>query len=256
MKVADIHQMLLVLGRVENDEQAKNYELPSSVDKINHQFAHGLTPPMHYVRKRRFRKRVSHRTIEAVEEEVERLLAADEDARKNGGLSEYQMLDPNARDDSEDREQSDEADAYGEEVQDSIEADAYGEEDDEMARLMAEEFEKDPHALPGMLLSGDGDIHASPDTLHPTETPASAMSPSDDSSDAESEIEIDDDERELQQERAQQREEIDDIKNEIASVDKQLQGQQNLLLRTRLTEKKQKLNRDLQLKLANLGEEE
>ncbi|KAG9318847.1 hypothetical protein JVU11DRAFT_951 [Chiua virens] len=38
---------------------------------------HGTTPPLHHVRKRRFRKRVNKRTIESVEEEVERLLAAD-----------------------------------------------------------------------------------------------------------------------------------------------------------------------------------
>jgi transcription initiation factor TFIID subunit 7 len=39
---------------------------------------HGITPPLHHVRKRRFRKRVNRRTIESVEQEVERLLEEDE----------------------------------------------------------------------------------------------------------------------------------------------------------------------------------
>lgn len=38
---------------------------------------HGITPPLHHARKRRFRKRVNRRTIETVEQEVERLLEED-----------------------------------------------------------------------------------------------------------------------------------------------------------------------------------
>jgi transcription initiation factor TFIID subunit 7 len=77
-KVADIHQMLLVLGRVQGEEEAKNMELPKEVDPKTFQYAHGLTPPMHNARKHRFRKRVHHRQMENAEEEVERLLREDE----------------------------------------------------------------------------------------------------------------------------------------------------------------------------------
>lgn len=38
---------------------------------------HGITPPLHHVRKRRFRKRLNKRTIETVERAVERLLEED-----------------------------------------------------------------------------------------------------------------------------------------------------------------------------------
>ena len=81
-KVADICQMLLVLGRVNSEDEALNYPLPRDVDASTFQYAHGLTPPMRRVRKRRFRNRISNRTIEAVELEVARLLRQDEDAIK------------------------------------------------------------------------------------------------------------------------------------------------------------------------------
>ena len=84
-KVADVHQMLLVLGRVENEDEVKNYPLPREVDKEMMTYAHGLTPPMHYVRKRRFRKRVNYRQMENVEEEVDRLLREDDEWARHAG---------------------------------------------------------------------------------------------------------------------------------------------------------------------------
>ncbi|KAF5357901.1 hypothetical protein D9756_001417 [Leucocoprinus leucothites] len=74
-KVADICQMLVVEGKIESDEKVgtqKNFNIDEFI------WPHGITPPLHHVRKRRFRKRVNRRTIESVEEQVERLL--DEDA--------------------------------------------------------------------------------------------------------------------------------------------------------------------------------
>ena len=59
-KVADICQMMLVLGPTQSDETAKTHPLPKEVDRETWAYAHGLTPPMHYVRKRRFRKPVSY----------------------------------------------------------------------------------------------------------------------------------------------------------------------------------------------------
>ncbi|EDN04639.1 transcription initiation factor tfiid 55 kd subunit [Histoplasma capsulatum] len=76
-KSADICQMLLVLGRVNSDDEARTYPLPRDVDESTFQYAHGITPPLRWVRKRRFRKRISNRTIEAVELEVARLLKED-----------------------------------------------------------------------------------------------------------------------------------------------------------------------------------
>lgn len=84
-KVADIAQMLLVLGRCETEEQAKMMPLPREVNKDTYQYAHGLTPPMHWVRKRRFRKRLNYNEVLNVEEEVNRLLQADKEWEERGG---------------------------------------------------------------------------------------------------------------------------------------------------------------------------
>lgn len=84
-KVADIAQMLLVLGRCETEEQAKTMPLPREINKDSYQYAHGLTPPMHWVRKRRFRKRLNYNEAMNVEEEVKRLLEADRECEQNGG---------------------------------------------------------------------------------------------------------------------------------------------------------------------------
>jgi len=97
-KVADIHQMLLVLGPIHNDEEAKSIPIPREVDKNTMQYPHGITPPMHYVRKRRFRKRANYKQMENVEEEVERLLREDDEWEKNNpgaiiSMKEYTRAD-------------------------------------------------------------------------------------------------------------------------------------------------------------------
>ncbi|EEQ85377.2 hypothetical protein RJZ56_001835 [Blastomyces dermatitidis] len=89
-KSADICQMLLVLGRVNSEEEARTYPLPKDVDESTFQYAHGITPPLRWVRKRRFRKRISNRTIEAVELEVARLLKEDKAAESP---PEFEILD-------------------------------------------------------------------------------------------------------------------------------------------------------------------
>jgi transcription initiation factor TFIID subunit 7 len=66
--------MLLVENRIPN-EDALGHSKSFNIDDFI--WPHGLTPPLRHVRKRRFRKRASRRTIESVEEEVERLLEQD-----------------------------------------------------------------------------------------------------------------------------------------------------------------------------------
>jgi len=82
MKSTDICQMLLVLGRCASDDEARNYPLPPDVDPKTYQYAHGLTAPMKWVRKRRFArtKRAKVDDIEAVERRVTALLEADKAA--------------------------------------------------------------------------------------------------------------------------------------------------------------------------------
>lgn len=68
--------MLVVEDRV-NEESQINASALNIDDFI---WPHGITPPLKHVRKRRFRKRVSRRAIEVVEEQVEELLGKDEEA--------------------------------------------------------------------------------------------------------------------------------------------------------------------------------
>lgn len=87
----DSTQMLVVGNRIQEEEQVTHNRIVNVDEFI---WPHGITPPLHHARKRRFRKRVNRRvglpcmslcfapsnarqTIESVEEEVERLLAAD-----------------------------------------------------------------------------------------------------------------------------------------------------------------------------------
>ncbi|KAL1916385.1 uncharacterized protein VTP21DRAFT_5576 [Calcarisporiella thermophila] len=79
-KTADICQMLIV---DEPQTSESIHQIQST--KINHDdyiWPHGITPPLKHVRKRRFRKRLSKRVIEDVEQEVERLLRLDGEAEE------------------------------------------------------------------------------------------------------------------------------------------------------------------------------
>ncbi|CAH7675003.1 TAFII55 protein conserved region-domain-containing protein [Phakopsora pachyrhizi] len=73
-KVADICQMVLVDDTPISDESTVTQGNFNIEDFI---YPHGITPPLHHVRKRRFRKRLNKRTIETVERAVERLLEED-----------------------------------------------------------------------------------------------------------------------------------------------------------------------------------
>ena len=66
--------MLLVEQKISTEEVVSNQKSFNIDDFI---WPHGVTPPLHHVRKRRFRRRVNRRTIESVEQEVERLLEQD-----------------------------------------------------------------------------------------------------------------------------------------------------------------------------------
>ena len=70
--------MLVVENRVHSEQ-----EIPISRNKpSDFIWPHGITPPLRNVRKRRFRRALSHRTIETVENEVNRLLKLDAQAEK------------------------------------------------------------------------------------------------------------------------------------------------------------------------------
>ncbi|KAF2739223.1 hypothetical protein EJ04DRAFT_355490 [Polyplosphaeria fusca] len=160
VKTADVCQMLLVLGKVNDEEEAKRFPLPREVDSSSHQYAHGLTPPMHWVRKRRFRHRVSYRRIEEVESIVEELLAADREAIRGGGSSDYQVLEADRVDDSEDSSENEVDQMEGVKGGEDAGAETPVLEVDEGAM---DEDDLEQMMLAGLAEAGDGDVDAEGD---------------------------------------------------------------------------------------------
>jgi transcription initiation factor TFIID subunit 7 len=278
-KSADICQLLWVLGKADSEEGTKTYPLPEEVAKAYenplglYQFPHGLTPPMHYVRKRRFRKRVNYRTIERVENEVERLLKEDEDAQKGGGKTEYDLINPEDMVDEE-VEYDDGEDGEGEidYDQEGVAGDGEGDEEDLMDMMMEELGDENPNALNQAALQKlNSDVqHILPST-ETVETPI-VDSPSaffeetdadnadhededdEDEDDQEDEnSEIDEEELVKQREEAELRDQIEDLKKEVEAARQQYDQQKNPLLKKRAGQKLENLRKDLEIKQAQMG---
>ena len=284
-KSVDVSQMLLVLGPIKSEEEAYTFPLPKrDLDEKTMQFAHGLTPPMRWVRKRRFRKRINRAAIEDVEQEVERLLA--EDARAQS--STFHMVDEKQLERERARRQQEEAQA---EVGDYEEDDAEGEDDDEqyfgetidsqtvveddMPDDLVSEFER---ALEGdeagLELSSSipvplNNTNAPSPGSFAADTPTAAESPvataskaatsgdeEEESSDedAESLEEVDEDAVEQQQDLMRQREAIEDLQAAIKSQEGELERVQNNILKKKLVAKIQSLRADLESKQAAVGD--
>ncbi|WFD23150.1 hypothetical protein MEQU1_001836 [Malassezia equina] len=92
-KIADISQMLLIERPIASEAEA----IASGATRSSHDdyiYPHGITPPMRWARKRRFRKRIHNQSIETVEKEVEGLLNDDKRAEK----VEYEFIDAHTAD--------------------------------------------------------------------------------------------------------------------------------------------------------------
>ncbi|KAL9597862.1 MAG: hypothetical protein Q9219_004883 [cf. Caloplaca sp. 3 TL-2023] len=183
-KTGDICQMLLVIARIDKEEDALEYPLPKDVDPKTWQYAHGLTPPMRHARKRRFRKRISKNAIEAVEEEVERLLAQDAECIAAGGDTKYEVIDlDRLTQEQEERkeaeaetEEYDEEDAEGEEVDEDADADEDVENNYEP--IVGEDDEGDDAAMEAALaaaMEDDDNIAPEPTTLGPSPQPTTTQ---------------------------------------------------------------------------------
>lgn len=285
-KVADIHQMLLVLGRCSNDEEAKNMPLPrGTVNPTNFQYAHGLTPPMHWVRKRRFRKRLSYKDTANIEEEVQKLLEDDERAEREGGETNFEIMNRESIERSVEPEYFDE-DADGEAVS-TIEDGYDAEQQEEMDAAAAEAelqglFDMDneaassePQAAPSDSIVASpanladssaslAQVQAGMDSAAPTPAAAetSAQSSDEDESDEDEDEDedgidvVDEDAAMKAAERAQQMEEIHDLEREVEIQRQKLAGQKNQLLREKTMKQLRSLEEDLRIKKGGLGMEE
>lgn len=280
-KVADIHQMLLVIGRCSNDEEAKNMPLPrgGAVNPSNMQYAHGLTPPMHWVRKRRFRKRLSYKDTANIEEEVQKLLEDDERAERDGGETTFEILNRESLERSMEPDNYFDDDAEGEAV--STIEDGYDEEQlEEMDEAAAEAqlqglFDLDNEAAEPQMIAAE-DTTASPANLADSSasfaqvqagldsvaaTPAAAETPAQSSDEDESDEDEDDDDIDVVDEdaamkaaeRNQQMEEIHDLEREVEIQRQKLAGQKNQLLREKTMKQLRSLEEDLRIKKGGLG---
>lgn len=250
-KSADICQMLLVLGPVTSDQEALEYPLPSEIEKPDDktlQYPHGLAPPLRWVRKRRFRDRVSSRTIEQVEKAVEDLVAEDENSLFP---PHFEIVDGASLSRAEGFGQGEEE--YGSYDEEEPEED--GEIEDDMEDAIAAEMEK---ALAG----GDAGPSGGPSAEQP-DTPSAQVNtpggaPAGESSGDESDSEggdddLDEDQLEQQQQLQQQREEVAELEALIRAETKTWESMTNAILRNKMGRRIQELKKDLELKKVSTG---
>ena len=128
IKSIDVCQMLLVLGPCKSDDEARLYPLPDDVNPTTYQYAHGITAPMKWVRKRRFERFQKTRVddIEAIDKRVKALLDADTEALD----STFNVLDYDPRKfEAQEQEQDEEQYSEEEEVDEEEDEDEDEEED-------------------------------------------------------------------------------------------------------------------------------
>jgi transcription initiation factor TFIID subunit 7 len=286
IKSIDICQMLLVLGRCKDEEEARSYPLPEDVDPKTYQYAHGITAPMKWVRKRRFArtKRARVDDIEAVERRVHALLEADQAALG----SKYQLLDHDPRLDehgySTDMEEAEESDAEAE-VDNYFDyhPGAYSVSTPMLTETPAQEEinQEDVDALERMFFDEDKVPANEPtvsaqNTLHPPEpagdssfnitstsaTPSATAEPTpagDASSDEDDDDGGDDDEdredaeKEGDENKRQALERIEDMTNKIAEQRELLNKTSNQILKKKLARKIQDLVDDVAMMKKSAG---
>ncbi|PYH93919.1 hypothetical protein BO71DRAFT_326448 [Aspergillus ellipticus CBS 707.79] len=230
-KSADICQMLLVLGPVANEQEALEYPLPSDIqfpDDKTLQYPHGLAPPLRWVRKRRFRERISTRTIEQVEKAVEDLIAQDEASL---APPRYELVDSASLNRAEGLVQSGEYDEYDE--------DEYDDEQD---------AEGDAPADTGVYQAG------TPMATKPSTPAAESSGDESDGSDDVPEDEMDEEQLEQQRQMQQQREEIAELETLIRAETAKWEKMQNAILKGKLAKRIHDLKQDLSLKKVSIGE--
>jgi transcription initiation factor TFIID subunit 7 len=284
VKTADVCQMLLVLGKVSNEEEAKKYPRPSFVEPDSHRYPHGITPPMQWARKLRFRPRKSYLDVERAEAQMNRLLVEDENAES----SKYELVDS----DHETSEEESESDEEAEDDDDMVNAhqavetpieevdagdleqllqEGLMEDDDEL------EIQADDQTL-SALFGGDtvGTEPATPATAHDValhalnqngtitletetaaSTPAAVTSADDDDDDDDDSDDDDVDDAAVQEEQRKEQ-----LRGEIAELDKAIQAnmeardrQTNQIFKKRMQTNIDKQKADREIKRKQLDED-
>ncbi|KAF1959072.1 hypothetical protein CC80DRAFT_490049 [Byssothecium circinans] len=293
VKTADVCQMLLVLGRVNSEEEAKKVPRPKTVDSSTHRYVHGLTPPMHWVRNRRFKQRKSYLDVERIESQANALLQEDEQAIS----TKYELIDSEDEDtsgeedfdaqgdDDDDFDGGDYAETPAEEAMDaealeealaaglmdvdeSVEfQDANGDDvnmDDlfgngDSATVEVETPVATSHDVAMQALTHNGNVVLEPESA--VSTPAAATSPEDEDDDEGDDDDDDEDDDEVDPEAAAKqerdeviRQQIKDLEDAIAMSEAQLATTGNVLYQKRVRDRIALQEKDRQVKLSLLGE--
>ncbi|CAO3625042.1 unnamed protein product [Cunninghamella blakesleeana] len=213
-KIADISQMLVVDGATLENPLSQQMNNKHHTDPYS--YPHGLTPPLKYVRKRRFRKKLSKRAIEEVEREVERLLEVDATAEDVT----YEVFDS--------REEMD--------VESDIGTQDIGSEDESDSDTdLAAAIDRDLEELEDVDDDDDNDDD-------------------DDDEDDEDSDEDEDEESGQTGEIEQKQQEIAEIKQAIQRKDRDLLTAPNAMLKKRFEASIESLKKELALKEAHLAE--
>ncbi|PPQ89125.1 LOW QUALITY PROTEIN: hypothetical protein CVT25_006497 [Psilocybe cyanescens] len=240
-KVADICQMLVVDKKIPSEDQLQK-DKGFNIDEFI--WPHGLTPPLRHVRKRRFRKRVNRRTIESVEQEVERLL--DEDSygnvleNVNPDLSDSELIEQEAPLDAPTPAVSDLGD--GQTPGDLGEGDE--EDDGEAGSVDGDEEEAEGDI--------DEDLAAELNLALENEDDGDDEDEEDDDESEDDESEDDDDEE--NQARKLLSEEIRDLEAAVSKKRNEIASSANPLIRKRFEDALKKLTVDLEMKSAQRDE--
>ncbi|EAQ92603.1 hypothetical protein CHGG_00838 [Chaetomium globosum CBS 148.51] len=264
VKSSDICQMLMAFARVQTEEEAKTAPLPRAVEH-GHRWPHGITPPMHDARNRRFRKRLSKLEIKNKEAEVDRLLASDREA-----LSVRTEWIDNSKDGAEDEEEEEEyeEDAEGE-ADDYFGDGAMGQQPDE-----EEEFEVDDAALEAEFLEAvETPLVETPGLVPDATTPNTAAAPTpapqaeDETGDAEEEESDEEDEEDGDEDEdeddgdedeaaAATRAVIASLKKQLKMYETQLAASVQPIMRKRLEGNIRNVKAEILLKKSSIGEAE
>jgi transcription initiation factor TFIID subunit 7 len=273
-KSADVCQMLWVFAPVAREEEAKTIALPKIIDPKTFQYPHGLTPPMHYACKRRFRKRISRTAIEAVEAEVEKLLEEDrlaenskwemfdveEESRRESAFSPESSPDGYANgqgeyseDDDAEGEVDDTPGYFGQNhlVNGTVDEDMNAELEAELeAAMQADELE----AATPMSTTEGATLNGETPTNVEEDSGDESVEDEDADDEGDSQGNIDEDARAELAKIQGMKEDIVDLEKQIENVQAQLAAQTNMLLKKRLEDNVRKLKAELQLKKSSIGE--
>ena len=273
VKSSDICQMLFVFTQVQSEEEAKTAPLPKAVEH-GHRWPHGITPPMHDARNRRFRKRLSKLEIKNKEAEVERLLAADREAVS---------VRTEWIDSKQDAVEEDVDEGYYEDAEGEVD-DYFGDADMEQQFEENEEIEVDETALEAMFMDAVETPAAGLDHMPTPAVPGDAITPvtantgtpapqteeeeaegveEEESEEDEEESEEDEDEDGGENDDEDDRDEAAGIRNEIADLKKQLKMYEEQLassvqpiMRKRLEGNIKNVKLEISLKMSAIGEVE